>query len=305
MPLQSSGQISLNDIHIEAGGTTGTEASINDTDIRGLIDKSSATQMSFSEWYGASAYSGEALADALGTTTTRNYVESLAVGNGKRSYTGTGFYNEGNPATYRYSTAPNISVAWGAIPSAYEGASGATVLYYNYATSASNVTSASITSGGVQRSISLSNYNYNLSHGNVRIGYFGSSSSNYNLDGATIKGTFNKASQNSDNCQTVFGFPGYFTRVSSGIRTNAASSTYSSQVDDIVILFSSATGDGYYSHNYLDTSGLSKQRGTRRTRWYQNHNVSVWKCTGTSFNLRGSTTDRQATVCYFQLRYAG
>jgi len=54
MPLQSSGQISLNDIHIEAGGTTGTEASINDTDIRDLIDKSSATQMSFSEWYGAS-----------------------------------------------------------------------------------------------------------------------------------------------------------------------------------------------------------------------------------------------------------
>lgn len=55
MALQSSGTISLNDIHVEAGGTTGTQASINDTDIRGLIDKGSGVQMSFSEWYGASA----------------------------------------------------------------------------------------------------------------------------------------------------------------------------------------------------------------------------------------------------------
>ena len=56
MPLQSSGAISLNQIHIEAGGTSGTQASINDSDIRGLIGKASGAQMSFSEWYGASAY---------------------------------------------------------------------------------------------------------------------------------------------------------------------------------------------------------------------------------------------------------
>ena len=55
MALQSSGSISLNEIHIEAGGSSGTSASINDSDIRDLINKSSATQMSFSEWYGASA----------------------------------------------------------------------------------------------------------------------------------------------------------------------------------------------------------------------------------------------------------
>lgn len=57
MALQSSGQISLNEIHIEAGGTTGTEASINDSDIRGLISKSSGAAMNFAEWYGASATS--------------------------------------------------------------------------------------------------------------------------------------------------------------------------------------------------------------------------------------------------------
>ena len=55
MALQTSGAISLNDIHVEAGGSSGTQASINDSDIRGLINKASGAQMSFSEWYGASS----------------------------------------------------------------------------------------------------------------------------------------------------------------------------------------------------------------------------------------------------------
>lgn len=55
MPLQNSGAISLNDIHVEAGGSSGTSVSINDADVRGLIGKSSGATMSFSEWYGASS----------------------------------------------------------------------------------------------------------------------------------------------------------------------------------------------------------------------------------------------------------
>lgn len=55
MALQTSGAISLNQIHVEAGGTSGSQASINDADIRALIGKSSGATMSFSEWYGASA----------------------------------------------------------------------------------------------------------------------------------------------------------------------------------------------------------------------------------------------------------
>lgn len=54
MALPTSGPLSLNQIHIEAGGTSGTTASINDADIRALIGKASETTMSFSEWYGAS-----------------------------------------------------------------------------------------------------------------------------------------------------------------------------------------------------------------------------------------------------------
>ena len=63
MALQSSGSISLNEIHIEAGGTSGTQASINDSDIRALIGKSSGATMSFSEWYGASAALTETLSN--------------------------------------------------------------------------------------------------------------------------------------------------------------------------------------------------------------------------------------------------
>lgn len=55
MPLQSSGQISLNEIHIEAGGTSGTACNINESDIRGLISASSGAAMDFADWYGASA----------------------------------------------------------------------------------------------------------------------------------------------------------------------------------------------------------------------------------------------------------
>ena len=65
MPLQTSGQISLNDIHVEAGGTSGSYATINDADIRALISKSSGAQMGFNEWYGASGSS-----DLLNTTMT-------------------------------------------------------------------------------------------------------------------------------------------------------------------------------------------------------------------------------------------
>lgn len=55
MPLQSSGPISLNDIHLELGGTTGTTVSMNDTDVRALISSTSGSSVSFSDYYGASA----------------------------------------------------------------------------------------------------------------------------------------------------------------------------------------------------------------------------------------------------------
>ena len=71
MALQTSGAISLNEIHIEAGGSSGSTASLNDADIRGLISKSSGATMSFNEWYGASA--GQDIVVTQGSTTTAYY----------------------------------------------------------------------------------------------------------------------------------------------------------------------------------------------------------------------------------------
>jgi hypothetical protein len=63
MALQTSGAISLDDIHVEAGGTSGTQASMNDTDIRGLnaatgktINSTSGSNTDFADYYGAFAF---------------------------------------------------------------------------------------------------------------------------------------------------------------------------------------------------------------------------------------------------------
>lgn len=53
--IPTSGAISLNQMHTEVGGASGAQVSLNDPDIRGLIGKASGANMSFSEWYGASA----------------------------------------------------------------------------------------------------------------------------------------------------------------------------------------------------------------------------------------------------------
>ena len=66
MVLPSSGTISLNQIHVEAGGTSGTQAGLNDSDIRALIDKNAGTTNSFSEYYGASA----SLTETVSSSTT-------------------------------------------------------------------------------------------------------------------------------------------------------------------------------------------------------------------------------------------
>ena len=55
MALQSSGAISLDDIHVELGATSCTQVSLNDTDVRDLISSTAGTEVSLSDFYGASA----------------------------------------------------------------------------------------------------------------------------------------------------------------------------------------------------------------------------------------------------------
>ena len=55
MALQSSGAISLDDMHQEVGGSANSNCSINDADIRGLISASAGAAMGFDDFYGASS----------------------------------------------------------------------------------------------------------------------------------------------------------------------------------------------------------------------------------------------------------
>lgn len=54
MALQTSGAISLNQIHVEVGGTSGTQASLNDPDIRVIAGVPSGA-VDFEDCYGATS----------------------------------------------------------------------------------------------------------------------------------------------------------------------------------------------------------------------------------------------------------
>tara|TARA_B100001093_G_scaffold273748_1_gene261644 strand:- start:2504 stop:3151 length:648 start_codon:yes stop_codon:yes gene_type:complete len=78
MTLATSGALSLNQIHVEAGGSSGATCSLNDTDIRGLapgsgktINSTQGTAIDFDDFYGAQ------IADltASGTSNTKLYTE--------------------------------------------------------------------------------------------------------------------------------------------------------------------------------------------------------------------------------------
>ena len=323
MALQSSGQISLNDIHVEAGGSSGSLAGINDSDIRDLIDKSSGAQMSFSEWYGAAAFSGSTIADVLSINTNRNYIETVNKGDAKRdpvNQSNATFSLDGNgvelTASYvygslawRYQTSQAVSCAWGTIPSVWAEASGSTIIFYSHGAATNAATNAFHTdSGGTQRSLSLTGYSAGspgLTVGDLNVDMFSSNSSVYNLSGCTIGATLNKTSSNTHNGLRIWGIPGRYTHVADGIATTSANSTVSCQADDLVILFSTATGQNDSYHQYQTTTNLTRQGAQNIGRWGHNSNMSIWKCTSSSFTLRGSSSAQAANVHYFVIRYAG
>lgn len=78
MTLPSSGAISLNEIHIEVGGTSASQVSLNDTDVRALISSTSGTQIDFDDFYGAS--SAVTLTSA-GTVNGQNQRQEITVSN--------------------------------------------------------------------------------------------------------------------------------------------------------------------------------------------------------------------------------
>ena len=81
MALQTSGMISLNEIQIEAGDSSGSYVSINDANLRGLIGASSGAAMDFADWYGASS-SVDTQTVTVGTAYVDGYIPANLYGYG-------------------------------------------------------------------------------------------------------------------------------------------------------------------------------------------------------------------------------
>ena len=106
MALQTSGAISLDDIHVEAGGSTGTTASLNDTDIRGLtaasgktINSTQGTTIDFDDFYGATSQTHVA-ASGGSTTTSGNYKFHYFTSSGTLSFSSIGSGGPSNTVDY-------------------------------------------------------------------------------------------------------------------------------------------------------------------------------------------------------------
>lgn len=177
MALPSSGAISLNQMHIEAGGTSGTTVSINDADIRTMINKASGAQASFSEYHGASS---SLLTLNVNLTLTRsNRATSNCDYKGNCTSTLTGYYynlrvvnwnslsfatGQEDPRNY-IGTFPSNATS---IASTYDnpiGSTGGTTynsLYWYFTTTTNTVNTVEEISGGIQ--LKDVGYSSNYSH---------------------------------------------------------------------------------------------------------------------------------------------
>ena len=96
MALPTSGSLSLNQIHIEADGTSGTTTSLNDTDIRGLtpaagktINSTQGTEIDFADFYGASGVTSIIIPTGTSNRTILKYAtENLSGYGGSTVYGG-------------------------------------------------------------------------------------------------------------------------------------------------------------------------------------------------------------------------
>ena len=107
MALPTSGALTLDAIHVQAGGSTGTTCSLNDTDIRGLtpasgktINSTQGTTIDFDDFYGA-----DLPLVASGTSGTR----TVTTGGGKNAVTTV--YN-GIGTTFSVFNTTNSNASW-------------------------------------------------------------------------------------------------------------------------------------------------------------------------------------------------
>lgn len=290
MTLQSSGLIKLSQIQSEFGGSD----PISLTEYYGVAQSvPTSGVIRTQDFYGKARFSADIFMDNVVDATYRNYLETKAIiGTGKRTYTGTGAFNEGDPSITRYNSSPSATFDWGAIPANWAYAQGSTLVFANQATSPGAVTA---TLNG--NSLSLTDHGTNgITQSNVRFFTHSSSSTTYNLNNASIYASFSKDTGNIHNSQTTFGFPGNWSVVREG-----ALGTHSCNYGDVVIVYTGGIEDDYITHS-VTSSGVTLRNGIRRTRWYDNHNVRLFTADAT-----GSYTITSPSYggTLIQLRYVG
>lgn len=144
MALPSSGQITMNQMHIEAGGSSGTMVGMNDSDMRTLAGKSSG-QIKASDFHGKSSaltLSGTgtyyfeygsygSTFDGLRTRATGNASYPF-IGIVREPYTGSTYYHmiQGVQVAATLNSATFFKVAYG--NGAYNTVSGVTWSNYSY-----------------------------------------------------------------------------------------------------------------------------------------------------------------------------
>jgi len=195
MPLPSSGAISLNQIHIEAGGSSGSLATLNDSDIRDMIAKSSGAANSFNEYYGitntapVATYVGRLQTTGNGfpsgglnfsTTGTKVVVITLQLGGPNNTYVNFGSTAmtqaakidspSSNPSVWQAS--PTSAIYWletsttGSVSISGNGGSGRSVLHayeitgYNSKTPYSTATAQNTNASSFSKTITV-NTQYN------------------------------------------------------------------------------------------------------------------------------------------------
>ena len=77
MALQSSGQITLNEIHVEAGGSSGSQVALSDVDVKDLVGADN-NNTAFSDYYGATAANTTSSRVGGGATTTNQFPNANA-----------------------------------------------------------------------------------------------------------------------------------------------------------------------------------------------------------------------------------
>lgn len=186
MTLQSSGAISLNEIHIEAGGSSGSNCSINDSDIRGLIGKGSGATMSFNEWYGASSFTAEtALSVTLGLGTMKGETYGMRRVQMGVLYGATGSTSD-YVCTYSSGVGTYFHCYWGSsfLTNIFE-------IHYNGSSSATGGTGAqNVLNGKYWRTTNYTDGSTNANAGNYALGNGTSSTGTDGAGNTTFSGWY-------------------------------------------------------------------------------------------------------------------